>query len=290
MIAMRQTLCQTSPISSIRYTTIWTLLLFCAKTPREMKPVSSPVSNIRSAGDAPAFQPLYRQIKSLITQSLVSGEWLPGDPIPSEIDLASRYAVSQGTVRKAVAELADENLLIRYQGKGTFVASHADERGKFPFLRVTPDQGELKDLTGDLLDFRRVRADTASCRLLRLPAGASVYLIRRVLLLSGARICFDEVRLPAARYKGLSAAVIGQHECMLYSMYETAFGIRILHADEELKAVAVPDEAAAALDLPAGAPVLRIERVAYTYEEDPAELRRSWADTRQHHYRNRIMG
>lgn len=245
---------------------------------------------MKTAAESPAFQPLYRQIKSLITQSLVSGEWRPGEPIPSEIELASRYSVSQGTVRKAVTELADENLLIRYQGKGTFVASHADERGKFPFLRITPDRGELQDLSGELMDFRRMRADAASAKLLRLAAGASVFLIRRVLLLSGTKICFEEVRLPAARYKGLSAAVIEEHECMLYSMYESGFGIRILHADEQLKAVTAPTEAAAALDLPEGTPVLQIERVAYTYEEDPAELRRSWNDTRERHYRNRIMG
>jgi len=245
---------------------------------------------MKSVAEAPAFQPLYRQIKSLITQSLVSGEWGPGDPIPSEIELASRYSVSQGTVRKAVAELADENLLIRYQGKGTFVASHADERGKFPFLRMTPDGGELKDLTGTLIDFRRIRADAASARLLRLPANASIFLIRRTLSLAGTKICFEEVRLPGNRFKGLTAAVIEDHECMLYSMYETGFGVRILHADEQLKAVAAPKEAAAALDLPNGTPVLQIERVAFTYEEDPAELRRSWNDTREHHYRNGIMG
>jgi GntR family transcriptional regulator len=111
-----------------------------------------------------------------------------------------------------------------------------------------------------------------------------------VLLLSGTKICYEEVRLPASRYKGLSAAVIEQHECMLYSLYETQFGVRIVHADEQLKAATVPREAAAALELPAGAPVLHIERVAYTYEEDPAELRRSWNDTRSHHYRNRTIG
>ena len=244
----------------------------------------------KSAGDSPAFQPLYRQIKSLITQSLVSGEWRPGDPIPSEIELASRFSVSQGTVRKAVAELADQNLLIRYQGKGTFVASHADERDNFPFLRITPDQGELKGLTAQLIDFRRMRVDAASARLLRLPAGGSLFLIRRVLALSGRKICFEEVRLPAFRYRGLSTSVIERHGCMLYSMYETGFGLRIVHAEEQLKAVAVPKEAAQALGRPAAAPVLQIERVAYTYGEDPAELRRSWNDTREHHYRNRIMG
>lgn len=245
---------------------------------------------LKATGDWPAFQPLYRQIKSLITQSLVSGEWGPGDVIPSEMELASRYSVSQGTVRKAVSELAGENLLIRYQGKGTFVASHADERDNFPFLRMTPDRGELKGLTAELLDFRRLRADASASRLLRLPAGASVFLIRRVLLLAGVKICYEEVRLPAARYKGLSATVIEEHECMLYSLYETRFGVRVVHADEQLKAVTAPREAAAALALPAGAPVLQIERVAYTYAEDPAELRRSWNDTRSHHYRNRTMG
>jgi len=244
----------------------------------------------KSAGESPAFQPLYRQIKSLITQSLVAGEWGPGDAIPSEMELASRYSVSQGTVRKAVSELAGQNLLIRFQGKGTFVASHADERDKFPFLRITPDRGELKGLTAELFDFRRLRADASASRLLRLPAGASVFLIRRVLLLAGIKICYEEVRLPAARYKGLSVGVIEEHECMLYSLYESRFGVRIVHAEEQLKAVAAPREAAVALDLPAGAPVLQIERVAYTYAEDPAELRRSWNDTRSHHYRNRTMG
>jgi GntR family transcriptional regulator len=245
---------------------------------------------LKSSADAPAFQPLYRQIKLLITQSLVSGEWGPGDPIPSEIELATRYSVSQGTVRKAVSELADENLLIRYQGKGTFVASHAEERSKFPFLRLTPDRGERKELSAKLMEFKRIRADAGSASLLRLPAGGALCLIRRVLSLSGRPAVYEEVRLPARRFKGLSASVIERHECMLYSMYETGFGVRILHADERLKAVAAPREAAGPLGLPSGAPALLVERVAYTYTEEPVELRRSWCDTREHHYPNRIMG
>ena len=77
---------------------------------------------------------------------------------------------------------------------------------------------------------------------------------------------------------------------MLYSMYESGFGLRILHADERLKAVSAPREAASALGMAYGAPALLIERVAYTYAEEPAELRRSWCDTREHHYRNRMLG
>ena len=75
---------------------------------------------------SPTFSPLYRQIKELILRHLESGEWGPGDHIPSESDLAARFGVSQGTVRKAIDEMAAENLLVRQQGKGTFVATHKD--------------------------------------------------------------------------------------------------------------------------------------------------------------------
>ena len=239
--------------------------------------------------DFPAFQPLYRQIKALVTQSLVAGEWRPGEPIPSEIELAQRYSVSQGTVRKAVAELAEERLLVRQQGKGTFVASHAEERSQFPFLRIHPDANELKELTAKLISLTRVR-DAHSARLLGLSPTATVLVLTRLLTLNTAPACYEEVRLPAPRFKGLTAAVIDQHECMLYSMYETRFGVRVLQAEERLKAVAAPREAAAALQIAPGTPLLQIERIAFTYGREPAELRSSYCDTRIHHYRNAITG
>ena len=69
------------------------------------------------------FSPLYQQIKAMLLASLQAGEWQPGEVIPSEFELAARYEVSQGTVRKAIDELTAQNLLIRKQGKGTFGAT-----------------------------------------------------------------------------------------------------------------------------------------------------------------------
>src|SRR5919112_1620192 len=92
---------------------------------------------------SPSFRPLYQQIKALITQSLQSGEWKPGELMPSEVELAARFKVSQGTVRKAIDELSAENLVVRRQGKGTFVATHHEARAQFRFLRLMPDAGEL---------------------------------------------------------------------------------------------------------------------------------------------------
>jgi GntR family transcriptional regulator len=114
--------------------------------------------------------------------------------------------------------------------------------------------------------------------------------LTRVLKLNGVPACYEEVRLPAARFKGLSAAVVRQHECMLYSMYETRFGMRVLHAEERLKAVTAPREVAAVLQLPLGTALLQIDRIAFSYRHEPAELRLSLCDTRAHHYRNSITG
>jgi len=83
---------------------------------------------------SPSYRPLYEQIKVMITQSLIAGEWRPGEAIPSEFELAARYKVSQGTVRKAIDSLSAENILIRRQGKGTFVATHNAEVIKLRFL------------------------------------------------------------------------------------------------------------------------------------------------------------
>ena len=91
----------------------------------------------------PAFSPLYQQIKGLILQSLQAGEWRPGELIPSEMELAARFKVSQGTVRKAIDELAAENLVMRRQGKGTFVATHSAQQVQYRFLKLHPDQGDL---------------------------------------------------------------------------------------------------------------------------------------------------
>lgn len=254
-----------------------------------MKSHATHAKSQSAPGSGPAYQPLYRQIKDLITGSLVSGEWKPGQSIPSEIELAQRYSVSQGTVRKAINELAEQNLLVRHQGKGTFVASHSEERKNFPFLKIIPDQAALDSVSASLIDFWRIKLDPDSARKLQTRAASSAYLIRRLLSPGGEAVVYEEIRLPALFFDGLTAETIDLYHCMLYSMYESAFNVRILHVEEQLKAVAAEGEVAAKLEVDEGTPLLLIDRVAYTYGDKPAELRRSYCNTRSHHYRNRIV-
>jgi len=140
---------------------------------------SNPAVDPASSG-SPSFRPLYQQIKALITQSLQAGEWKPGELMPSEVELAARFKVSQGTVRKAIDELAAENLVLRRQGKGTFVASHAEERAHFRFLRLMPDEGVPHHPENRFLEVKRIRAPAEVARLLDLKAGDAVVYIKRV--------------------------------------------------------------------------------------------------------------
>lgn len=236
----------------------------------------------------PAFQPLYQQIKALITKALSQGEWHAGEPLPSEADLAARYGVSQGTVRKALNDMAYQNVLVRQQGKGTFVASHVSEDRRYHFTCIASDRGGKTYPTPEILDFGRDKADAAAARKLGVASGALLYVIRRLMRVKGRPVVYDESRVPAALFKGLNVAVLTDQESMLYRTFEVAFGVRIVRAQERIKAVAADARVAAHLEMEVGTPLLRIERIAYTFDDKPVELRRSHCNTDAYHYRAKI--
>lgn len=237
---------------------------------------------------APAFSPLYQQIKELLTRSLQAGEWLPGQAIPSEMDLAARFRVSQGTVRKAVDELATENLLVRRQGKGTFVATHAEERTQYRFLRLMTDAGGAPGLQRRLIGCRRQRAAADVARSLGLKSGDPVVEIRRVLQSAETPVVLDEIQLPGALFKGLTAEKLSAWKGPMYGLFEAEFGVRMIRAEEKIRAVAADEVQARELGVAAGAPLLSVERLSFTYGDKPVELRRGLYRTEHHHYRNEL--
>ena len=238
--------------------------------------------------ETPAFSPLYRQIKGLLTRSLQDGEWRPGEVIPSEVELAARFKVSQGTVRKAVDALADENLLVRRQGKGTFVATHAEQRVQFRFLRLKADDGQEGGVSRRFIDCRRQRAPAEIARMLRLRAGDSTVQIRRLLSFHGRPVVLDDIWLPGQAFKGLTAERLAEHRGPMYGLFEQEFGVRMIRAEEKLRAVAADADSAPLLGVAVGAPLLSVERLSFTYGDRPVELRRGLYDTSAHHYRNEL--
>jgi GntR family transcriptional regulator len=245
----------------------------------------------------PSFSPLYQQIKALLTRSLQAGDWKPGEAIPSEMELAGRFKVSQGTVRKAIDELATENLLVRRQGKGTFVSTHAEEQTKYRFLRLVPDDGAAPDMQRRLLDCRRMRAPADVVRALDLKAGEAAVQVRRLLLAVSAAgapptdarpVVLDDIWLPGPLFKGLTADRLSAYRGPMYGLFESEFGVRMIRATERIRAVAAAGEEAGLLAVPIGSPLLLVERLSFTYGDKPVELRRGLYQTDNHHYRNEL--
>ncbi|MDD5029754.1 MAG: GntR family transcriptional regulator [Rhodoferax sp.] len=257
----------------------------------DLKPPLSGASVASSAGATAAFSPLYQQIKGLILNSLRAGEWKPGESIPSETDLAVRYRVSQGTVRKAIDELAAENLLLRRQGKGTFVATHAEQQVQFRFLRLVPDSGTRGSegpAQRNIIECRRTRANADVNRALALRSGDQVLQARRVLSFGGTPVILEDIWLPAAPFKGLTAERLANYQGPMYALFETEFNVRMVRAQESIRAVAASAAQATLLTTAVGTPLLSVERVAYTYHDEPMELRRGYYRTDTHHYQNDV--
>jgi len=242
-----------------------------------------------SGSASPTFSPLYQQIKVLIMQSLQTGEWKPGELIPSEVELAYRYKVSQGTVRKAIDELSAENLVVRRQGKGTFVATHHEARVQFRFLRLMPAAGEAHQPENQILEVKRLRGPAEVARVLDIKAGDSVVFIRRLQYFDAVPTIMEEIWLPGAIFKGLTAERLAEYKGPMYGLFETEFGTQMIRASEKLKAVTADELAVELLKVQAGTPLLSVERVAYTYGDRPVELRRALYVTTEHHYHNELI-
>ena len=201
-------------------------------------------------------------------------------------ELAARYKVSQGTVRKAIDELAADNLLVRRQGKGTFVATHNEERAQFRFLRLLADDGAEHPHISRLLECRRLRASADIARQLDLKPADPVVLIKRLLTFDGEDTVLDEIWLPGGVFRGLTLERLSEYKGPLYAMFETEFGTRMIRASEKIRAVAADPSVADLLHVPTGFPLLSVERVSYTYGDRPVEVRRGWYVTTGYYYQN----
>jgi GntR family transcriptional regulator len=228
--------------------------------------------------------PLYKAVKRKLTDALTRGEWKPGSAIPAERELASGFGTSVGTVRKAIDELAAENILIRQQGRGTFVAMHTRERELFYFLHVVPQHGGKQYPEVALMSFSRGKADRGSAEALGIAPGEPVFRIRNVLHLAGRPVIVDDIALCAARFSGLTYARFRDRRSTIYNLYQEAFGLSVVRTRERVRAAVADAATAKLLRVDVGDPLLSIRRTALTYRDVPVEYRVSLVDTTRHDY------
>src|SRR5687767_11731270 len=172
------------------------------------------------AAGSVTFNPLYKEVKIRLTRGLAAGEWKPGEAIPSESKLAERFNVSIGTIRKAIDELVAERILLRQQGRWTFVATHTEDRTLFYFFHIVGKDGSRELPVMELLSFKKARATAAEEERLNLERGASVFRVQNLLNLGGRPVIFDEITVPAALFPDLDEDVFRTREGTIYGLYQ----------------------------------------------------------------------
>jgi GntR family transcriptional regulator len=241
------------------------------------------MANTLAAGNL-TFNPLYKEVKNRITHSLAAGEWKSGEAIPSESRLAAQFNVSIGTIRKAIDELVAEKILLRQQGRGTFVATHTEDRTLFYFFHIVGKNGSRELPVTTMLSFSRAKAGPEDETPLKLARGAKTFHMQNLLKLAGRPVIFDEISVPATLFPDLNEEIFGKREGTIYGLYQARYGINVIRISERLSAANPPARIAALLGMRVTHPALVIKRVAYTYNDLPVERRVSWVNTENHEY------
>jgi GntR family transcriptional regulator len=219
---------------------------------------------------------------------MLRGDWRPGELLPSEGRLAAEFGVSQGTMRKALDEMATQNLVVRQQGRGTFIAEHSQQRALFHFFHIRDESG-LKELpTGQVLALKHVRADRAQARRLALPSRAPVITILRLRALRGKPVILERITLSAGPFRGLDLPIDREVPDELYLLYQQRFGVTVARAQEKLRAVAADALDARTLGVAKRTPLLEIDRLALALDGNPVEWRLSRCNSAHHHYYSEI--
>jgi GntR family transcriptional regulator len=227
--------------------------------------------------------PLYHQIKETITRQIVSGRWRPGHELPSEADLCAHFGVSRGTLRRALDDLQNRGLIVRRQGRGTFVESPKFEGSVLGSYRNFTGGALPHDPVSRVLGIERKRATIDMQRLLQLDKRDYVYEVRRVQFMGGIPITLSTSFIPAALAPGLDKSDL-EHE-LLYNVLEQRFGLVFLRAEEFLEPVIADDFVAQKLEVPEGTPVFLVERHSFVLGDKPGEFRQAYMRGDRYRYR-----
>lgn len=230
------------------------------------------------------FQPLYSQVKELLVRRIASGSWLPGAMLPNEFQLAAEYRVSQGTVRKALLSMEADQLIIRLQGKGTYVAQHTKQRALFHFFRVVGLDGAQKIPTSRVLEHKMQHATKSQAKLLSIAPGSPVHTIKRLRDFNAEPAISERIYVPVDFMPNLSVPIGVQRDEEMYVIYQQQFNIMIVRATERLAAVAASAEEAKLLLLKQGSPLIEITRLARDVSGRTVELRISRVETSKCRY------
>jgi GntR family transcriptional regulator len=208
--------------------------------------------------------------------------------LPSEPKLAERFNVGISTIRAALRELEKADVLVRAQGRGTFVTQFDQREGTHRFLNIARNDGMHESPNRRLLTFERIDAPPAIAELLRLPRtrdGEKVFKLTTLVSLAGVPVYSSNVFLPVLQFRGLKRSRLPDGNRSLYSLYQELFNINVTRVVDSITATPAPAAVAKLCNMHAGECSLCLTRVSYTYNGEPVEVRRNWVNVANHCYR-----
>ena len=218
--------------------------------------------------------PMYYQLKELIREKIVAGEWQPGDLIPSERELSEEHRISRMTARQALTELTNEGLLRRVQGKGTFVA---EPKIKQPLTRLTGFTEDMQsrgvESKGHVLRLELATAPALTQRALKITPEQPVVLLERLRLAKNEAIALETCYL---HFNNVQQLLQENFEGVsLYKLLNEKYGITPTTAEQQVGADLCNPREQKLLNITPGAPVLRNRRVAFDQRGRPFECTES---------------
>ena len=231
--------------------------------------------------------PLYAEVRGRIVESLRQSEWGHGGRIPTEPQLAKRYGVSIGTVRKAVDALVADRILLRRAGRGTFVASHMDESAFAQFLQMVDANGQCVVPRAALRSFTVQRAPAEAATRLQVRAGTSVLAIENLRLWQDCPVMLDRIWVPRVLLAGLRQEEFAARPGSIYGFYQER-GLTVTRIEEEICATGAEHNVAEALGVADGCPVMLVRRTAFSFGPAPIEFRHRFVPEGTIRYRNDV--
>jgi len=227
-------------------------------------------SNLDLKNDKPFYLQLAEAIKGRITDNT----WRLGMMIPSENELAKEYGISVGTVKKALGVLVQEGVLLRRQGKGTFVASPDFSKSFSRFFRYDWKSGNTVETPGSkVLSIKVIRPDDIISDKLQIDPNQQVFRMKRIRTTQNKPFVIEDIYISCERFRGIETLTLDQR--LLYPVYNEKFSTPIIWAEEYLQPESASSEAAEILGIRPNNPVMCVERIAYTHGDLPVEWRRS---------------
>jgi GntR family transcriptional regulator len=235
-----------------------------------------------SPPDSPDARPLYARVREQLVERIRSGVWKPGQLIPNEFEIAAEFGVSQGTARKAISALAAERLVMRQQGRGTFVVEHTPAHVLFRFFNMFDAAGQLITPDSWKATCTVARANAAEQVALQIDAGVEVIRIARIRTRDSVPFICETITLPRELFPDL--ALRAELPNTLYDLFQKTYGILVVRTEDRLSATAADAATASVLQLAAGTPLLRIDRTAFGLDDRPIEWRASLCHLQGAHY------